>query len=78
MKLTFALLFLVFIQLERVHPISQVGIAIRKVIESYFAKQHLNFDIVMDAKSSELESVMESALTTPVIVAAPKVVKLKA
>lgn len=78
MKLSFALLFLIFIQLERVYPISQVGIAIGKVIESYFAEQHLNFDIVVSAKSSELENVVESALKTPVIVAAPKVVKLEA
>lgn len=78
MKLTFALLFLISIQLERIHPISQVGIAIGKVIESYFAKHHLNFDIVVCAKSSELENLVESALKTSVIVAAPKVVKLKA
>lgn len=53
-----------------------VGIAIRNVIENYYVHQHLDFDIIINANSYEVNDLLGAILRTDEIVTAPKVIKM--
>lgn len=62
-------------QLECFYAAKNTGVAIGKLIESYYAKQPLEFDVIIKADSSEVKNLMEKSLSSVNIVAAPKIIK---
>lgn len=63
-------------QLKCCYAANNIGVAIGKVIESYFAKQPLEFDIITHVNSSEVKDLVEITLSSANIVAAKKIIKM--
>lgn len=74
MKIFIVLNFVV--QLKCCYAANNIGVAIGKVIESYYAKQPLEFDIITHVNTSEVKDLVEITLSSANIVAAKKIIKM--
>lgn len=74
MKILIVLNFVV--QFKSFYAAKNTGVAISKVIESYFAKQPLEFDVIFRADSGEVKDLIEKSLSSVNIVAAPKIIRM--
>lgn len=76
MKLTLVLSFVVLLQLKCFDSSRNVGVAISKVIEIYYVKQHLTFDFIVKADSSEMNVLLDGILSRIKHLATPAIIKI--
>lgn len=76
MKLTLVLSFVVVSQLKCFDSIRNIGVAISKVIESYYVEQNLAIDIIVNGNSSEVNDLLDKILGTVKSVTAPRIIKM--